>query len=249
MAKQSGLGDNFYVTGYNLSGDTANLGRLAAPLATLDVTGIDKSAMERIGGHRDGAMEWTTYFNNATAHAHPVLKALPAADIIATYARGTAVGSPAACLLGKQINYDPTRAADGSLTAAVQVQANSYGIEWGQLLTTGAQTLTGADDGASIDTAASADFGAQAYLHVFDIQGTDATVKLQGSTDDSSWGDITGGAFTALGETDDHTAERIATSATETIPRYVRVSVETTGGFTSLTFAVVVVKNKVAVVF
>ena len=40
------------------------------------------------------------------------------------YTRGTTLGNPAACMVAKQINYDPTRAADGSLTIAVQAEAN-----------------------------------------------------------------------------------------------------------------------------
>src|SRR5260221_14664282 len=45
--------------------------------------------------------------------------------------------NPAASIVAKQINYDPTRSAAGDLTAAVSTQSNSYGLEWGLQLTPG----------------------------------------------------------------------------------------------------------------
>jgi len=249
MSKQSGLGDNFYISGYDLSGDVGSLGSISAPLATLDVTGIDKEAMERIAGQRGASMSWSSFFNPTAGAAHPVLSALPRTDVLATYCRGTALGSVAACMPGKQVGYDPTRGNDGSLTMAVEVQGSGYGVEWGRLLTAGIRTDTDETDGASIDTAGSVSHGLQAYLHVFDTQGTDVTVKLQGSANDIAWSDIAGGDFSALSGASDHVVERIATSATEAIPRYLRVITTTSAGFTSCSFAVVVVKNKVAVSF
>ncbi|MDX3643224.1 hypothetical protein, partial [Streptomyces sp. MB09-02B] len=70
MAKQSGLGQAFYLGGYNLSGDTGSGDDIGCGLAgTQDVTGIDKSAYERIGLLRDGRLNWTSFFNPATAQA------------------------------------------------------------------------------------------------------------------------------------------------------------------------------------
>ena len=44
-------------------------------------------------------------------------------------------------------------------------------------------------------------------------------------------------------------AQRIAVGGTATVRRYVRASTVTSGGFTSCTFAVAVVKNQLAVNF
>ncbi|MVO84193.1 hypothetical protein GPA10_05250 [Streptomyces sp. p1417] len=246
MAKTSGLGDNLYIAGYNASGDIQQLGRIGGGPALLNFTGIDKSAYERRGGLRDGAVEMTTFFNtdSITPATHETLSALPRTDVILTYCRGTTLGDPAASLVGKQVNYDPTRADDGMLTFGVSAQANGYGIEWGRQLTAGVRTDTGAANGASIDTAASAAFGGQAYLQVFGFTGTDATVKIQDSADDSSFTDVASFAFTQI--TAGPTTERIALSNTATIRRYVRAVTVTTGGFTSLSFAVNVIKNEVA---
>lgn len=246
MSKRSGLGDNFYVGGYDLSGDTNSLGGITSPWQTDEVPGIDVFAMERKLLGRDGGMAWVSYFNPSAGQAHPVLSALPTADVAATYCMGTTLGNPAACLVGKQINYDGTRGDNGSLRMAVQAQANSYGLEWGRQLTAGKRTDTEATNGSSYDTGGSLSFGGQAYLQVFEVTGTDVTVKIQDSADDSTFADVTGLAFTALDSADDHTSARKAISNTATIRRYVRAVTVTTGGFTSLSFAVMLNKNKVA---
>jgi hypothetical protein len=116
-------------------------------------------------------------------------------------------------------------------------------LEWGRSLTAGRRTDTAATNGTSIDTTASADFGGQAYLQVFAFSGTDVTVKIQDSDDNSSFTDVAGLAFTQV--TAGPTTERIAIANTATIRRYVRAITVTTGGVTSITFAVVLVKNEI----
>jgi hypothetical protein len=212
VAKQAGLGDNFYIAGYDVSGDINNVALSGGP-ATLDK-----------------------------------LAALPTADVHCMYMRGTTLGNAAACQVSKQINYDGTRADSGEFTFAVEAQCNGFGLEWGQQLTAGKRTDTAATLGTSIDTTASAAFGAQAYLQVFaPFTGTDATVKVQDSADNVTFADVTGLTFTQI--TAAPTSERLATASGATIRRYLRVSTVTTGGFSSLTFAVVVVKNQTTVSF
>jgi hypothetical protein len=246
LAKQSGLGDNFYVGGYDLSNDTASLDEIGGGPALIDVTGIDKSAYERIGGLRDGRIEWTSYFNDGdgTNGTHNRLSTLPTTDRQLMYFRGTTLGNPAAALVAKQLNYDGTRDADGKFTFKVRAEANGYGIEWGRSLTAGKRTDTAATNGASIDTTASASFGGQAYLQVFAFSGTDVTIKIQDSADDVSFSDVASFAFTQV--TSAPFVERIALSNTATIRRYVRAITVTTGGVTSVQFAVVLVKNETA---
>jgi hypothetical protein len=247
MAKQSGLGDNFYVAGYDLSGDTNSLKKIGGGIAPLEVTGIDKSAFERIHGVRDGSIEFTTYFNPTSAQAFDVLSDLPTTDVHTMYCRGTALGSVSAALVGKQVDYSPTRGSDGSLTFDTSIQGNGYGLEWGKLLTAGKRTDTSATNGSSVDFAAGTSFGFQAYLQVFAFTGTSVTVKIQSSSDDGvgdAFADVTGGGFTAA---TGRTTQRIATATGLSIERYLRVV--TTGTFSSAQFAVTVVKNKLTPVF
>jgi hypothetical protein len=246
MAKQSGLGDNFYLGGYDLSGDTASLDEVGGGPAVIDVTGIDKSAFERIGGLRDGRIEWTSHFNRGTGTdgSHNFMATLPYADRQAMYFRGTTLGNPVACLVGKQLNYDWTRADDGKITIKVHIDGNGYGLEWGRSLTAGVRTDTAATNGTGIDTTASASFGGQAYLQVFSFTGTDVTVKIQDSADNATFADVAGFAFTQV--TAGPTVERIALGNTATLRRYLRAVTVTTGGVTSVSFAVAVIKNEIA---
>jgi hypothetical protein len=250
MAKQSGLGDNLYVDEYDISGDIMALDTISTSRATLPATGIDKSAMERMHGLRDGLIEATCFFNDAAGQAHDVLAALPTADTIVTYARGTSIGSPAASLVSKQNDYAGTRGDDGSLTFKTTFLPNGYGLEWGRLLTAGKRTDGSATNGTSLDYGASIGttaFGLQMYVHLFAFTGTSVTVKVQSSTDNGAgdaFADITGatsGALTAVGKT------RVATATNVNVERYLRVV--TTGTFSNAVFAVNVIRNLAAPVF
>ncbi len=163
-------------------------------------------------------------------------------DRIVTYCRGTSLGSPSANLVAKQLNYDGTRDAEGNLTFALDCQSNGYGLEWGRQLTAGKRTDGSAGNGTGVDFGAASAFGLQAYLHVFAFTGTSVTVKLQESSDNGgadAWADVTGGGFvaaTAIG------AQRIQTTRTLAVERYLRVV--TTGTFTNAVFAVSVNRNE-----
>lgn len=242
MTKSGGLGQRLLISGYDLSGDVQSYEANGGG-ELLEVTGIDKSAKERIGGQRDGSLKWTSFFNpgpEANA-AHLVLSVLPTADVPMLLLAGTTLGAPAAGLIGKQPNYAGKRAQNGMLTFDVETLANSYGLEWGQQLTAGVRTDTAPTNGTSVDLAVPLSFGAQAYLQVTGIVGTSATVKIQDSADDAAFADVTGLTFTAATEVG---AQRLATSNTATIRRYVRAV--TTGTFTGASFAVCLVRNEVA---
>lgn len=246
MAKQSGLGDNLYISGYNLSGDVGAVDTIAAKRALLDVTGINKSAHERVGGLRDGEISFTSFFNDAASQEHAALKGLPTTDVIVQYFRGTTLGNPAAGLIGKQVNYDWTRGQDGSLTGKVQVLGNGYALDWGKSLTAGVRTDTTGTNGTGVDFGTgSTTFGLAAYLNVVAFTGTSVTVTIQESSDNGggdAFAAVTGGAFTAASAIG---AQRIETSLTQTVERYLRAA--TTGTFSNAQFAVCVTRYDTAV--
>ncbi len=247
MTKQSGLGDAFYFGGYDLSGEVNALSKVGSPLAVLDVTPINVKAHVRIAGLRDGGIDFSTFFDPAAGHSHPVLAALPRTDVVACYfAGGQAIGNAAACMVAKQVDYDPTRGNDGALSSAVSSVANSYGLDWADQLTPGLRTDVAATNGTARDFGAATSFGFQMYLQVTAFTGTDVTVKLQDSADNVSFADLASGAFAQT--TAAHTAQRVAVGGTATVRRYVRAVTVTSGGFTSATFAVALAKNAVATV-
>lgn len=252
MAKQSGLGDRFAVGGYDLSGDIGSLQRVGGgPATQQDVTGINKSAIERIGLHVTGEIGWSGFFNDAIGALHPVMKLLPTADTMATYGRGASLGSPAACLVCKQMTYDQTRAADGSLTTSGQKLSNAYPLEWGVQLTAWSRTDTAATNGTGVDlgSASPGAFGAQFYAQVFAVTGTSVTLTVQESSDNGAgdaWTNITGGAFTAVTPAGAPTWQRIATGSIN-VERYLRVV--SSGTFSNAQFLVVAIRNETAVSF
>jgi hypothetical protein len=239
VAKQSGLGSRFLTGGYDISGDVQALDSVTASTAMQDGTDITQSAHARIPLLRDGTLAFSVFFDSADAH--PVLSALPVADQLMTaLLPPLGLGSAAACLNAKQIGYDPTRGADGSLMLKVEGQGSGYGLEWGLQLTPGLRTDTTATDGADLDNGASSAFGAQAYLQLTAFTGTNVTVTVEHSADNSTYSTLM--AFTAA--TAAPYTQRISVSNATTVDRYLRVS--STGTFSSATFAVVVNRNLVA---
>lgn len=244
MSKASGLGQSLFVAGYDLSGDVGSLSNVHSSVAVQDITGIDKSAHERLGLLVDGGLAFVAFFNKTAGQAHPVLSALPTSDVLLSYFAGSTLGNAVANLRAKQINYDGTRAQGGALTFVVTAQANGTGLEWSEALTAGKRTDTAATNGTGYDGGAATAFGLSAYLHVFALTGTNVIVALEDSANNSAWAAVTGGAFTSV--TSAPGSERITTATGLTVRRYVRVV--TTGTFTSATFAVSFLRPLVATV-
>lgn len=223
MGKQSGLGDNFYIGGYDLSGDITSMDQISGGPSLMEATSIKQIAEARLAGQKDGTFKFTSLFeetpaivtpgfplstvpakNNfgvtvyvtitggtlsnvsvngvtvgttdgtypvtaggtisvtytvaptwnwfALGSEHNGLAPLPRADTVCMYARGTAIGNPAANLLGKQLNYDGTRDNKGNLTFQAEIDADGFGMEWGVLLTPGLRTDTAATNGVGSDS-------------------------------------------------------------------------------------------------
>jgi len=243
MTVQSGLGGRFFVAQYDLSGDVGAITSCQDSRVQQDISAIMDAGTRRQGLRIDGQLGYTAFWDNAAGRAHPVLKGLPQGSIH-TWCIGAAVGSVAAPLVANVSQYDDAVGQDGSLaiTAAAQ-SSGGYGIEWASLLTTAPQTFASAAAGTYIDEyapvfatlALPSVHGLSAYLHVFSIGSGSATVHVQDSPDHISFADVTGAVFTAASGP---TSQRIATSATQAVERYLRVNV--TGTFTDLVCAVAV---------
>lgn len=153
MAKSTGLGDQFYYQGYDLSGDLSALKGIRGGPNLLDMTSIDKSAHERLGGIKSGSLGFTSFFNASAGQEHAILSTLPTTDVIMNYFRGTTLGNAAAGLVAKQVDYQVNRGQDGHLTVDVNAQSNGYPMEWGLMHTAGkvshaaATNVTGIDGG------------------------------------------------------------------------------------------------------
>ncbi len=240
IAKSSGLGDNFYLGGRDISGDVNSIGTIRSTRPPIDVTGLDVSGHERVPGQWDGEMSFITYFNDASDRAFDALNGMPQTDIQCLYFRGTALGDQGAAIVGRLASgYGPERTADGGMMFPVQVLSNGKGLEFTRNLTAGKRTDSGATNGNGVDdgAAGSSSFGLSAYLQVFAFTGTSVTCTIEESSDDASgdpYAAVTGGAFAAVSGA--NVVERIETGLTLTVERWLRLV--TSGTFSNAVFAV-----------
>ena len=121
MAKQSGLGwttlsvDDSGGTVRAIKNDITNFS-FATPRGVQDVTGVDKSAMERILLLADFSVDLNGVFNDTTNASHDVFKTVPSTSVNRTVTLTVAAKTLAAeCLF---TDYALTRAQSGELTFA-----------------------------------------------------------------------------------------------------------------------------------
>ena len=234
MAKTSGLGQEFYLSSYDLSGDVASIGTMATPREALDVTAINASAHERVMGLADGNISFTTYFNDAAGQEHAALSGLPTTDVQISWLISGTRGDPAVSMVAKQIDYNGTRGTEGSLTFDVNCHSTGTAPDWGVLLTAGSDTHSSAGATASVDNGAATSNGLVAYLHLVSIASGTATVAIQGSSDNGSSDAFANvAAFTAASA---GATERITASGA--VERYLRIN--TTGTFSNAVIVVTV---------
>ncbi len=133
MAKQSGLGwttlsvDTSVPVLTDIKNDVTNF-QFATPRAVQDVTGVDKSAMERILLLADFSITLNGVFNAATSHL--VLRTIPSTSVVRTVSLAIASQTLSnECLF---TDYALTRAASGELTwSAPGVLADGTVPTWG----------------------------------------------------------------------------------------------------------------------
>ena len=232
MAKSSGLGQNFYVTGRDISGDVSAIDNAGSPRQIFVTTGIDKAATERLLGRSDGNLSWTTFFNDAANQQHAILGSHPTTDITIIWALGTSLGSVAAGLVAKQVFHNGTEAADGSLTFSTEAQGAGSPLEWGNMVTAGKVTHSSAGTSTG-DVTAQTTVGGIGYLQIFSLGSGTPTVLIEHSSDtsngiDGSWSTLLTFATQAQG------GERKV--VTGTVRKGLRL--KTTGSFSNCVIAI-----------
>lgn len=119
MPKENGLGwtalmvDDATGDPDDIREDVTNLS-FATPRGVQDVTGIDKSAMERLLLLADMSVDLNGVFDDATDKAHEVLRTVTSTSVARTTTITVSGQTLAAELL--YTDYSLTRAADGALT-------------------------------------------------------------------------------------------------------------------------------------
>lgn len=124
MAKTSGVGittlsiDDGTGTARVVKNDIGDF-TISTPRAVQDITGVDKSAMERLLLLADASLQFNGFFNDtATTGLHSVLKTVPSTSVnrqVTITITGT-VGANTLAMETLFTDYQITRAADGALT-------------------------------------------------------------------------------------------------------------------------------------
>ena len=241
MAKQSGLNHRFYVHGYDLSGDIAVINGAGSTSAIQEVTGLDKSAYERIYGLEDGKLSFNCFFNDASSQEHAALKALPRTDRLIMWLLGVTAGAQVACLLGKQMDYDWNRGADGALMGTVNAKGNGYALEWALLLKVKGTHASPTDE-TGINYGSQTTAGAVGFLQHFSAASGTVEYDIEDSSDstngvDGVWANLL--AFTDVATPYAPTAERVAVAGT--VEKWTRAS--TNGTFTNAAFSIALKRN------
>lgn len=246
MTKETGLGARLFLDEFDITNDVGSVGTISKSIATLELTGLDKLAPERQAGLRTAQITNSPFWN--PTNAHTAMRNTGGEDRLVSYYHRATLGAPVASMVCKQVAYDATRGADGSFAAQHDSLSNAYWLDWGLALTAGKRTDTTATNGTGVDFSlqgAPQSFGLQAYVHVFSFTGTNVTFTIQSSSDNGA-GDafsaVTGGAFAAMTGVG---FQRIQTSRTQAIERYLRVV--TSGTFTNVVFAVQATVNRTTV--
>jgi hypothetical protein len=119
MAKENGLGwttlsvDDAAAAAQAIKNDVTNF-EFATPRGVQEVTGVDKSAFERLLLLADFSINLSGVFNDAANMSHAVLKTVPSTSVVRTVGlsvSGQSINNE--CLF---TDYSMTRAADGALT-------------------------------------------------------------------------------------------------------------------------------------
>lgn len=138
MAKETGIGMTVTVdaadgTGDDLSNDITSV-QISTPRGMQDITGLDKSAIERILLLADGTITLNGVFNDAADKSHVALKTIPTQASTGTGSTRTIVIAISGQTLTIETvgqDYSLNRAQDGSLTwTATFLQANGTAPTW-----------------------------------------------------------------------------------------------------------------------
>lgn len=228
MAFVHGKDTTILVDEFNLSA-FFNSADIAATVETAETTTFGNAAKTYIPGLKDSTLSLAGLFDGAASAVDEVLAAALGGSALIT------IAPAGAGAIGNRASLADALATSYSLAAtvsdAVQVSAEAQvtgGLLPGVILADlAARTATGQT--AALDNGASSANGAKAILHLVAFTGTDITIKVQESPDNSTWADAI--TFTqATGVTSE------AATASGTIDRYTRVDIS--GTFTTATFAV-----------
>lgn len=140
------------------------------------------------------------------------------------------VGDPAVMLNGPQLKYSIDDVVGQLIMVAAEFQA-SDGMNFGAWLMN-AQLNAGTNNGTAVDNAVLTSNGGVLQVHLQNTSASDVDVKVQHSSNGSSWSDLAGAAVNNLSAA--HAAGTAMVAPGTTVNRYLRAVATITGGNTLL---------------
>lgn len=233
MAFTHGKGAGVLVGEYNLSPYLSSY-ESSKTLEVAETTTFTATAKTFIPGLLDATLSMGGFFDGAVGAVDEILEAALGAaapkvvTLLPAGAAGGTIGDRAQLCVADETTYGASAAPGDAVSITAEFQAT--GGLWGGVLLHPLTARTAAANYTAVDNAASSANGYVANVHVTAFDGTDVVIKVQHSTDNSSWSDLV--TFATVSGV---TSER--KTATGTVNRYVRAIISS-GTFTSVTFAV-----------
>lgn len=235
----TGFSDRFLVNGYELSAYMQSFDA-ESELEEIEFSVLNLAARQYLSGNEDGTLDVSGVFDADATNEdriHNVLSAAfrsKATNVVTVGIGAFAVGSPADLLDACQIKYTRPVEAGALLTVDASFRS-SNGINNGYFLRS-ASAAAGTHNGTGVDNGAASTNGGVLHVHLNNDDATDVDTKVQHSTDNSTWADLTGAEVNNLSA--EHASGSATVAAGTTVNRYVRsVAVVTGGSVLNLTAA------------
>lgn len=214
-----------------------NDGSVSTSAESAETTAFGSVAKTYIVGLKDGTLSASGMFDGSANAIDEVLTASIGSDTnapVSFFPTTTTIGNPVKLLQAKTTGYSVSSPVGDVVSVSYDAQADG-GIDHGVSLAALA-AIVATTNSTSVDNAASTANGGLAQLHVsVNSWSADATIKVQHSSDNSTWADLT--TFTVVATTVT-TSERIAVATGTTVNRYLRAQNTLTAGTGSITYQV-----------
>jgi hypothetical protein len=223
------LSDDFDLTTY------LNSVSISAAVETPETTTFGSSDRSYIVGHNEGNLSLEGLFEGSTDSADQIFAAAlgnTTDKVISVSTDSTSVGGRATLVNSAQTSYEISSPLTDVVSVSAEAIANG-GLDYGIWL--GCKSaITTLSTGTSVDNAASSTNGGVAHLHITaNTRSTTTVAKVQHSSDNSTWADLT--TFTTIAISTTAFERKVLTG---TVNRYLRAVVTPASGTGSITFSI-----------
>lgn len=227
MSKLAGKDAVYLVNGYLFS-SFASAYEVAQGVDPVDISGFGEGSKNYTPGMQTAKITADMFWDKAANSVHAALKT-PTTGYVSILPEGYTLGNPSISMPFMQANYSPKAAVTDAIkvgTINFESYGNNVGIENGVALAHATITNTATGTGVDDPTGAAVTAACGGVLHLWGtpLAADTYVIKIQHSTDNSTWADLI--TFVSTGAS--RTAERIVV-ASGTVNRYRRALATRTG--------------------